>query len=231
LSFPTRCPCEDQDRIVVTNHSLMLATAWTRPHSGVILVRWRTRSLCSLTGAAPYPRCDQNACREPDLRTSPTKRARRAPRDPDRGRPRYGGAVGAVSLSPRVPTVSSADRCRCRSCLFGTASGLADRRNIHAREGCGGLRACGGVVSRSGYVRHATRCAPGLQGVGIGRICMQWIEGNAKRDGLRSVRFDASAAHEALLRFYRGQGYEERARFWFRGTHLVCFEKILTPAG
>jgi GNAT superfamily N-acetyltransferase len=71
---------------------------------------------------------------------------------------------------------------------------------------------------------------PDYQGVGIGRSCMQWIEGNAKREGLRSVRLDASAAHEALLRFYRGQGYEERAQFWFRGTHLVCFEKILVAA-
>lgn len=72
---------------------------------------------------------------------------------------------------------------------------------------------------------------PDYQGVGIGRSCMQWIEGKAKRGGLRSVRLDASAAHEALLRFYRSQDYEERARFWFRGTHLVCFEKILALKG
>ena len=80
---------------------------------------------------------------------------------------------------------------------------------------------------------YVTRLAvyPDYQGVGIGRSCMQWIEGNAKRDGLRSVRLDAGAAHEALLRFYRGQGYEERARFWAYGTHLVCFEKMLTRAG
>jgi len=59
---------------------------------------------------------------------------------------------------------------------------------------------------------------------------MRHIEVDARRENLRSVRLDASAAHELLLRFYRRQGYEERARFQAYGMQPICFEKTFIPA-
>jgi ribosomal protein S18 acetylase RimI-like enzyme len=77
---------------------------------------------------------------------------------------------------------------------------------------------------------YVTRLAvhPTHQRTGIGHACMDHIEDVARREHLRSIRLDASADHGELLRFYRGQGYEERGRFEAFGTQLVCFEKVLT---
>jgi ribosomal protein S18 acetylase RimI-like enzyme len=80
---------------------------------------------------------------------------------------------------------------------------------------------------------YVTRLAvhPDHQGTGIGHACMRHIEDDAKRQDLQSVRLDANAEHELLLRFYRSQNYEERARFEAFGTELVCFEKTIIPPG
>jgi GNAT superfamily N-acetyltransferase len=67
--------------------------------------------------------------------------------------------------------------------------------------------------------------APPRWGHGIGRFCMREVEARARAVGARAVRFDAVAAYDVGLDFYRRLGYVERGPFVVSGFDVVCFEK------
>ena len=51
---------------------------------------------------------------------------------------------------------------------------------------------------------------PDRQGRGLGTWCVAQVEALAAAQGCTVIRFDAIAAHSALLRFYERLGYVER---------------------
>lgn len=66
---------------------------------------------------------------------------------------------------------------------------------------------------------------PELQGTGIGRCCLDTIEGLAREAACATVRLDACAANAGLLQFYHRAGYERRGYARARGYTFVLFEK------
>jgi GNAT superfamily N-acetyltransferase len=68
---------------------------------------------------------------------------------------------------------------------------------------------------------------PAAQRHGLGRECMALVEARARELGCRAVRFDAIAAHEPLLRFYRRLGYRECGPFTLLGLPVIVFEKVI----
>jgi GNAT superfamily N-acetyltransferase len=68
---------------------------------------------------------------------------------------------------------------------------------------------------------------PELQGNGIGTWCMETIEQLARDEGCAAVRLDVYGKHRKLLEFYTRLGYSWRGVVEFRGSELVCFERVL----
>jgi GNAT superfamily N-acetyltransferase len=68
---------------------------------------------------------------------------------------------------------------------------------------------------------------PSLQGRGLGRACLGLVEAIACERGAQAVRFDAVAAHTALLAFYRSLGYRPAGPFLLGTLEVECFEKVL----
>lgn len=74
--------------------------------------------------------------------------------------------------------------------------------------------------------------APGQQRRGLGRWCMEQIEGLARERACRAVRFDALARNVPLLGFYDHLGYRRCGGMYVldeigRGWDIVVYEKVL----
>ena len=74
--------------------------------------------------------------------------------------------------------------------------------------------------------------APGLQGRGLGRWCMDTVERLARERGCDAVRFDALTRNAPLLGFYDHIGYARRGAMYVydeigRGWDIVLYEKVL----
>jgi GNAT superfamily N-acetyltransferase len=67
--------------------------------------------------------------------------------------------------------------------------------------------------------------APARWGHGIGAFCMREVDARARAVGAHAVRFDAAAAHQRLIAFYRRLGYVERGPFVVGVVDVICFEK------
>ena len=73
---------------------------------------------------------------------------------------------------------------------------------------------------------------PDRQERGLGTWCVAQVEALAAAQGCTVIRFDAIAAHSALLRFYERLGYVERARIPVtdlqgRTQKVAVFEKTV----
>jgi len=77
------------------------------------------------------------------------------------------------------------------------------------------------------YMTHLA-VRPGDQRRGIGRRCVAHAEHICSVEGLRSLRFDALAEHEALLRFYARLGFLEVGRYEVFAREMVAFEKRIS---
>ncbi|HRI89794.1 MAG TPA: GNAT family N-acetyltransferase [Candidatus Hydrogenedentes bacterium] len=73
---------------------------------------------------------------------------------------------------------------------------------------------------------------PGAQQRGLGRWCMECIEGLARMDGYDAVRFDALTRNAPLLGFYDHLGYRRCGEMYVldeidRGWDIVVYEKVI----
>lgn len=71
---------------------------------------------------------------------------------------------------------------------------------------------------------------PEKQGCGIGRACLEQIEGVGRRWPADFLRLDAYDAPAGAGAFYRRCGFAEVGRATYRGTPLIYLEKPLGPA-
>jgi GNAT superfamily N-acetyltransferase len=69
--------------------------------------------------------------------------------------------------------------------------------------------------------------APGLQGRGIGRRCVDQALRIAREWPADAIRLDAFDAPGGAGGFYRKCGFREVGRASYRGTPLIYFEKVL----
>lgn len=89
-------------------------------------------------------------------------------------------------------------------------------------------------LPRALYINHLA-LLPAMQGRGLGRQCMQTIEGMAAEQGCEAVRLDAYSRHAGLQIFYSKLGYRNVGQFLFRSerrgeAETTCYEKLLAPA-
>jgi GNAT superfamily N-acetyltransferase len=66
-------------------------------------------------------------------------------------------------------------------------------------------------------------------GQGVGRVLLDWVEQQARNQGIDWLRLDCWAGNESLRRYYRGQGFEERGEFGQGEWRGMLFEKQLLP--
>ena len=79
-------------------------------------------------------------------------------------------------------------------------------------------------------VIHRLAVEPAMQGRGIAREMMAWIEALARRRGCDAIRFDTYSRNARAVRFYEALGYqrvEGTVRFPLRDDVFYCFEKMM----
>jgi len=76
-------------------------------------------------------------------------------------------------------------------------------------------------------VVHRLCINPTLQGKGIARVLLEYIERYAKENKYRAVRLDAFTQNERACRLYERAGYEKVGVITLRKGNFFCFEKEL----
>lgn len=86
---------------------------------------------------------------------------------------------------------------------------------------------------RALYINHLA-LLPSFQGCGLGRRCMQTIEGLAAEQGCDVMRLDAYSKHAGLQIFYPKLGFRNVGHFFFWSerhgdAETTCYEKPVVP--
>jgi GNAT superfamily N-acetyltransferase len=71
--------------------------------------------------------------------------------------------------------------------------------------------------------------APDVQGMGIGRACLEEAERIARAWPADAIRLDAYDAPAGAGAFYQRCGYREAGREVYRGNPLIYYERVLQP--
>lgn len=85
---------------------------------------------------------------------------------------------------------------------------LVARRDGQA-IGCGAIRR---IADDTGEVKRMY-AVPAVQGQGVGRLILQTIEAEARRQGLESLFLETGGEQPAALHLYQSQGYAERGPY------------------
>ena len=72
---------------------------------------------------------------------------------------------------------------------------------------------------------HRLCVQPSLQGQGIARSVMTWVEGYARENGYGAIRLDAYNGNPRAMRLYAGMRYLFVAEMTARKGRFSCFEK------
>jgi GNAT superfamily N-acetyltransferase len=70
-----------------------------------------------------------------------------------------------------------------------------------------------------------------LAGRGIGREILRWVDEYALQQGKTAIWLDCWADSDALVSYYRSEGYEPRGQFGVKEWHGQLFEKQLIGNG
>jgi ribosomal protein S18 acetylase RimI-like enzyme len=76
-------------------------------------------------------------------------------------------------------------------------------------------------------VVHRMMVAPPIEGCGIARALMTFLESRATSSGYSSIRLDAFVNNPRAVRFYERCGYRRAGQVRFRKGDFYCFEKEL----
>ena len=76
-------------------------------------------------------------------------------------------------------------------------------------------------------VVHRLCVHPGLQGQGVSRIAMDYLEGLVLSRGIRAIRLDAFPQNPAALHLYESRGYEKAGEIVYRKGLFYLYEKSL----
>ncbi len=68
-----------------------------------------------------------------------------------------------------------------------------------------------------------------LQGRGIARSVMLWVERHASEQGYGAIRLDTFTENRSAIRLYEGLGYEYVAAMTARKGRFPCYEKRIGP--
>jgi GNAT superfamily N-acetyltransferase len=79
-------------------------------------------------------------------------------------------------------------------------------------------------------VMHRMMVAPSVEGRGIARALMTFLESRAASSGYSSIRLDAFIDNPRALRFYERCEYRHAGQVRFRKGDFLCFEKDLAVA-
>ena len=80
-------------------------------------------------------------------------------------------------------------------------------------------------------VIHRMMVAPSVEGRGIARALMTFLEDRAMSSGYSSIRLDAFIKNPRAVRFYERCDYRRAGQVRFRKGDFYCFEKQLGRAG
>ena len=80
-------------------------------------------------------------------------------------------------------------------------------------------------------VIHRMMVAPSLEGRGIARALMTFLEMRATSSGYSSIRLDAFMKNPRAVRFYERCDYRRAGQVRFRKGDFSCFEKELVRVG
>ncbi|MES2206061.1 MAG: GNAT family N-acetyltransferase [Pseudomonadota bacterium] len=82
-------------------------------------------------------------------------------------------------------------------------------------------------TGKSVAILHRFIVHPFMQGQGIGRTCIKFIEHHALNAGYQIIRFDTFTQNLKALQFYESLGYRNAGKLLYRMGYFYCFEKKL----
>jgi ribosomal protein S18 acetylase RimI-like enzyme len=104
----------------------------------------------------------------------------------------------------------------------------------------GGLRICGydpgydvvdwSIEDENPAIVHRLAVSPNMQGKGIAKALMGFVEEYAIGMGSGCVRLDTYINNHTANKFYQELGYQERGRImmpWHMPKEYICYEKII----
>ena len=84
-------------------------------------------------------------------------------------------------------------------------------------------------TSRAAVI-HRMMVAPSIEGRGVARALMTFLERCATVSGYSSIRLDAFVNNARAVRFYERCDYRRAGQVRFRKGDFYCFEKALAPS-
>lgn len=69
-------------------------------------------------------------------------------------------------------------------------------------------------------VFHTFAVAPHMRGKGYARRCMNWVIEEARRRGMKSIRFDVIGPNKPAMAFYKHLGFDFRS--WVKLEYTTC---------